>query len=49
MLAGSKPTATAARLGADLRAGRIDACDLIEETLAAIAKRISHKDESART
>jgi hypothetical protein len=48
MLAGSRPAATAARLGADLRAG-IDACDLIEETLAAIAKRISHKDESART
>jgi len=37
MLAISTPTATAARLGADLRTGKIDACDLIEETLAAIA------------
>jgi aspartyl-tRNA(Asn)/glutamyl-tRNA(Gln) amidotransferase subunit A len=28
---------TAASLGADLRAGRVDACDLVEETLATIA------------
>ena len=37
MLAAVKPAASAAQLGADLRAGKIDACDLIEETLAAIA------------
>ena len=37
MLAALRAAATAARLGADLRAGKIDACDLIEETLAAIA------------
>ncbi len=30
------PSVTATRLGADLRAGRIDPCDLIESTLAAI-------------
>jgi aspartyl-tRNA(Asn)/glutamyl-tRNA(Gln) amidotransferase subunit A len=34
---------TAAALGADLRAGRLDACDLIEETLAAIA---AHPDKA---
>ena len=28
---------TAAALGADLRAGRLDACDLVEQTLAAVA------------
>ncbi|MBV9910458.1 MAG: hypothetical protein JOY52_23130, partial [Hyphomicrobiales bacterium] len=37
MLAALKPAASAVQLGADLRAGKIDACDLIEETLAAIA------------
>jgi aspartyl-tRNA(Asn)/glutamyl-tRNA(Gln) amidotransferase subunit A len=34
---------TAAALGADLRAGRLDVCDVVEETLAAIA---SHPDQS---
>ena len=46
MLAASRPAATAATLGADLRAGKIDACDLIEETLAAIA---AYPDEAIFT
>ena len=37
---------TAAALGADLRAGRLDACELIEETLAAIA---DHPDRAIFT
>ena len=42
----SAPYCTAAALGADLRAGRIDACDLVEETLAAIA---AHPDQAIFT
>jgi aspartyl-tRNA(Asn)/glutamyl-tRNA(Gln) amidotransferase subunit A len=38
MLAESTPTATAAKLGADLRSGKIDACYVIEETLSAVAR-----------
>jgi aspartyl-tRNA(Asn)/glutamyl-tRNA(Gln) amidotransferase subunit A len=34
---------TAATLGADLRAGRLDACDLVEETLDAI---VAHSDQA---
>lgn len=46
MNAFASPPRTAAALGADLRAGRIDACDLIEETLAAIA---THPDRAIFT
>ena len=40
------PPLTAAALGADLRAGRLDACDLIEATLDAIA---AHPDKAVFT
>ncbi len=40
------PPTSAAQLGADLRAGRLDACDLIEATLAAIA---AHPDKAIFT
>jgi aspartyl-tRNA(Asn)/glutamyl-tRNA(Gln) amidotransferase subunit A len=40
------PHVTAAGLAADLRAGRLDACDLLEETLAGIA---AHPDKAIFT
>ena len=42
----SRPRLTAAELGADLRAGRRDAVDLVEDTLAAIA---DHPDQAIFT
>ncbi len=42
----TNPATTAAELGADLRAGRLDACDLIEATLDAIA---AHPDKAIFT